>query len=126
MHWYRIVIGFALSVFGADVVIHPLLNWYMWPQIAKHHGETKASGTSFTRQVGWLERALYTGALLVGAWQWVGIWLAIKVAARWRSTSGDTGTPVDNIWLMGTGLSVLFGFLGAWLAGGHIPPLGKP
>jgi hypothetical protein len=29
----------------------------------------------------------------------------------------------DNIWIIGTWLSVLFGALGAWIALGHVPAL---
>jgi len=120
-NWCRVVLGFVVSVIGGDLVIYPLVQWYLWPQIAKHYGETKPKGHTFTRSVGWLERVLYTAALLANAWQWIGIWLAVKVAARWRSTAGDSDAPVDNVWLIGTGLSVLFGFLGAWVALGKFP-----
>jgi hypothetical protein len=121
MSWHRILIGFVVSVIGGDLVIYPVMEWYLWPRLAKHYGLGKSKGYNFARQVGWLERALYTAALLIGAWQWVGIWLAIKVAARWRSTSGDPDAPVDNVWLIGTGLSVLFAFLGAWIALAKVP-----
>jgi hypothetical protein len=29
----------------------------------------------------------------------------------------------DNIWMIGTCLSVLFGLIGAWIALGHLPTL---
>jgi hypothetical protein len=125
MNWHRILIGFAVSVIGGDLVIYPIMEWYFWPRLRKDHGESKPKGGTLTRQVGCLERALYTGAILIGAWQWIGIWLAIKVASRWRSTSGDSEAPVDNVWLIGTGLSVLLGFVGAWIAAAHLPMFPK-
>jgi hypothetical protein len=125
MNWCRLIFGLIVSVVGGDLVVYPVVEWYLWPQLKKHHA-TEQSKHTFTRQLGWLERFLYTVALIVGAWQWVGVWLAIKVAARWRSTSGDTDAPVDNVWLIGTGLSVLFGFVGAWIALGKLPYLGRP
>ena len=118
----RIIWGFIVSVVGGDLVIYPIVVWYLWPKLVRRHKEVKSKGM-LSRQVGWLERALYTASLLVGAWQWIGIWLAMKVAARWRSTSGDSDAPVDNVWLIGSGLSVLFGFLGAWVALGHPPSI---
>jgi hypothetical protein len=128
MNWCHILAGFFVSVVVGDIVINPLLERWLWPQLEKHHESFKRQSHTFTRQVGWLERALYTGAILVGAWEWVGVWLAIKIAARWRSNAGDSekGVPVDNIWLIGTGLSVLFGFIGAWIASGHLPYFHPP
>jgi hypothetical protein len=126
MHWYRIILGFIVSVVIGDLVIRPLVENYLWPQLHKHH-KVELQTHTLSRQVGWLERALYTGAITIGAWEWVGVWLAIKVASRWRSTSGDPGgTPVDNIWLIGTGISIVFGFLGAWIVLGHLPYYRKP
>jgi hypothetical protein len=122
MHWWRILVGFVASIFGADCVIWPLMNWYLHPRLAEHHN-AKPMKHTFSRLVGWLERALYTSAILIGAWHWIGLWLALKVAARWRSTSGDPEAPVDNVWLIGVGLSVLFGFLGAWIALGRVPTM---
>ncbi len=93
-HWLRVTVGCVVSIVVGDLVISTLIGW-LWSGLEKHHYITRAEHT-FTRQLGWLERALYTSALLAGAWQWIGVWLAIKVAARWRSTSGDTEAPVDK------------------------------
>ena len=120
MTWYRIILGFAVSIVGGDLLLHSLIDLYLWPKIYKAY-DLPSPKFPLTRQVGWLERLLYTGALYVGAWQWIGVWLAIKVAARWRSTSGPPYGSSDNIWLIGTGISVLFGFLGAWVALGQLP-----
>lgn len=123
MHWWRIILGFALSIIGGDLVLHRLIDEWLWPNYYGKLGEKKkAPERPLTRQVGWLERLLYTGALYVGAWQWIGIWLAMKVAIRWRSWPKDRPHgESDNIWVIGTGLSILFGFLGAWVALGHLP-----
>jgi hypothetical protein len=122
MNWCRVILGFVVSIIGGDLVIYPIVEWYLWPQLQKYHGVEQKKHT-FTRQVGLLERALYTVSLFVGAWQWIGVWFVIKAAARWRSTSGDTDTPVDNVWLIGNGLSVLFGYIGAYVALGRVPLL---
>lgn len=76
--------------------------------------------------VGVLERAIYTSALMVpgSGIQIVAGFLAVKVAARWHGTSGPRATAdSDNIWIIGTWLSVLFGVAGAWIALGHMPEL---
>ena len=76
--------------------------------------------------VGVLERAIYLTALMVpgSGIQIVAGFLAVKVAARWHGTSGPRATAdSDNIWIIGTWLSVLFGVAGDWIALGHMPEL---
>ena len=76
--------------------------------------------------VGVLERAIYTTALMVpgSGIQIVAGFLAVKVAARWHGSSGPRATAdSDNIWIIGTWLSVLFGLGGAWIALGRMPEL---
>jgi hypothetical protein len=76
--------------------------------------------------VGVLERTIYTCALMVpgSGIQLIAGFLALKVASRWHSSSGPRSTvDSDNIWMIGTCLSVLFGVAGAWIALGHAPAL---
>lgn len=113
--------------------------WFMekllWPYTAKKHG-FEVDLAALTWVVGLIERFTFTAALIIpGAWQWIGVWLAMKVIVRWQSvpSKGEDGgegrlpskkRDSDNIWLIGTALSVLFGFAGAWIALGHLPLLG--
>ncbi|MFZ3332621.1 MAG: hypothetical protein WA197_18435 [Candidatus Acidiferrales bacterium] len=118
-HW-RFIGGFAISIGGGQIVIWPLMKLLRWYSKAPQHISLKNQrGLSWV--TGIVEEGLYTSALIVGAYQWIGIWLAMKVAARWKSEE-----KVDSnlhIWLIGSGLSVLFGFLGAWFALGKLPCL---
>jgi hypothetical protein len=133
MNWYQIVLGFAVSVIGGHFVVKQVVVKCLWPYAGKKHGYDWQSQKAYlTPLLGVVERSLYTGALIVGglhggAWQAVGGLLAIKVAVRWqRSKDEKQLRDSDNIWLIGTGLSVLFGFIGAWIALGHPPVIGKP
>ncbi len=46
----------------------------------------------------------------------------MKVAARWQKPKADLQLKdSDNLWLIGTTISLLFGILGAWIALGRIP-----
>lgn len=84
-HW-RVPLGFAVSIVGGDVVIRPLVHW-MWQFIHKHkHGDlpveiTRKSGM-LSMPLGMLERCLYTGALMIGMWQLIAGWFALKVSAK--------------------------------------------
>ena len=121
MSLWRVLLGFAVSVFGGDIVIRPLVTW-MWRWIAKHGdlpGDlTKKKGT-LSMPLGMLERALYTGALMVGMWQLIAGWFVLKVSAKWKVPYTYRGA--DNVWLIGSGLSLIFAFIGAWIILGHIP-----
>ena len=76
-----------------------------------------------TMPLGMLERGLYSGALIIGMWQLIGAWFLLKVSAKWKTPSSFRGA--DNVWLIGSGLSLLFGFIGAWIALGHLPMIPK-
>jgi len=138
MDWCRIILGFVFSVVVGHFLLWLLIEKVLWPCAEKK--QTLAEKRKPIRQkvhlswlVGVVERLLYTSALIIGAWQWVGIWLALKVIARWQQSPQNdpeiqrapTILDSSNIWLIGTGLSVLFGFVGAWIALGQIPTLNE-
>ena len=113
--------GFAVSVLVGHIFLWLLVEKFLWPYTARQHG-FEVRPTSLSGVVGMVERLLYTSALVVGAKEWIGVWLAIKVVARWQTSEDAKKMPgSDNIWLVGTGLSVLFGFIGAWVALGKLP-----
>src|SRR5438477_6140715 len=113
--WLRSSIGFLVSVVVGQLALWLLIEKILWPRIcAAHNLPAKRTG-SLTWLLGMTERFLYTGALIIGAPQWIGIWLAMKVAIGWR-TAQKRESPSDNLWLIGTALSVVFGFCGAWIA----------
>ena len=123
MSYWRVPLGLAVSIIGGDFVIRPLVGW-MWKYIHGHeHGNLPAE---FTRKsgmlsgpLGMLDRTIYTGALIIGMWQVIAGWFVLKVSAKWKTPSVYRGA--DNVWLIGTGLSLLFAFAGAWIALGHMP-----
>ena len=64
--------------------------------------------------VGIVERFLYVSAFLVDEPTFVIAWLALKVAGQWgRWTEKENGRNVFSIFLIGSGLSVAYGFAGA-------------
>jgi len=115
------IVGFVVSVFVGDLVIHPVQQ-YLWNLLHVHYEvKPRPIGRNLARYVGLVERALYTGAVLIGAYQWFGVWLAVKVAARWRSKAGGDDVPFDNVWLLLNALSLIFGFLGGCIGLRHFP-----
>ena len=77
--------------------------------------------------VGFIERALYVASIQMGAPQFIGVWLAIKVAGQWRrwgegyNKDNDevvvTGREFFNVFLIGSGLSIAYALVGALIIG---------
>ncbi|HEX9201707.1 MAG TPA: hypothetical protein VF865_19270 [Acidobacteriaceae bacterium] len=127
MNVLRVIAGFAFSILAGHIVLWSLIERCLWPYVRKNHPPDPDHHKSrLSWMVGVLERTIYTGALMLpgSGIQLIAGFLAVKVAARWHSSSGSRATAdSDNIWIIGTWLSVLFGVVGAWIALGHIPAL---
>ncbi|HEY4382637.1 MAG TPA: hypothetical protein VGN01_20000 [Acidobacteriaceae bacterium] len=123
----RAIAGFAFSIVVGHFVLWWLIERTLWPYVRRFHPpEPNHHKSQLSWLVGVLERAIYTGALMVpgSGIQLIAGFLAVKVAARWHGSSGPRATAdSDNIWIIGTWLSVLFGAVGAWIAMGHVPAL---
>jgi hypothetical protein len=120
--------GFTVSVGGGWLVLWLVVSKWLWPYAAKKHGFDYEKLKSYLSYLlGIVERFICTGALLVGGshgWQVIAVWLVMRVTVRWQKTTVEGEKHVrdaDNIWLIGTALSVLFGILGAWIAIGKLP-----
>ncbi len=127
MNVWRMVAGFGFSVLVGHIILWSLIEKTLWPYVRRHHPpDPSHQKARLSWLVGLLERAIYTGALMVpgSGIQLIAGFLAVKVAARWHGSSGPRATvDSDNIWIIGTWMSVLFGALGAWIALGHVPAL---
>lgn len=119
----QVIIGFLVSTGGGAVVLWVLIDLLAWPYIAKDLDSGKPKRT-LTIPLGICERTSYTAAILLGVPTWIGVWLAIKVAAQWRRWQGEERATY-NVFLIGNILSIFFGLVGAWIALGRIPSLGS-
>jgi hypothetical protein len=127
MSLLRVIAGFAFSILVGHLVLWLLIEKTLWPYVRRSHPpDPKQDKARLSWIVGILERGIYTGALMVpgSGIQLIAGFLALKVTARWHSSSGPRATvDSDNIWIIGTWLSVIFGAIGAWIALGHMPLL---
>jgi len=82
--------------------------------------------TRLPSMVGCVERALYTTSYIFGNEAFIGTWLVLKVAGSWggwaKGYKGVEGRAMYQTFLIGTGLSLAYGVLGArlieWIGGG--------
>jgi hypothetical protein len=69
------------------------------------------------RVLGLVERALFIASIQASQAEFIGVWLALKVAGQWRAWSegivGSSGRTVFSIFLVGSGMSVAYAFVGA-------------
>ena len=119
----RVAEGLAVSSLGGALVLWLLIDKLAWGYLERQGIERKQK--ILTIPLGIVERILYSMAFILGAPGWVGVWLAIKVAVQWDRWKGENrGT--YNVFLMGSALSILIAFLGAWIALGEIPTVTSP
>jgi len=114
--WFAIRLIIAIGV--GQLITWLVVQKYLWPKLIREGENVPHLDHSPTEILGLVERLLYMTALMVGASQFVGVWLVVKAAVRWRQVKEDTeyGTGTDIIWLTGTGLNLLTAFVGAWFS----------
>lgn len=119
---WRAVFGFFVSTIGGTIVLWLLIDKAAWPYISKKHDIQGKVPGSLTLPLGIVERTSYTAALILGAPEWIAVWLAMKVAVGWRAQQ-ERKSPSDNLYLIGNALSIMFGLIGACIALGQLPSL---
>lgn len=120
---YPYAIGYIISLFLAHLLIRLTID-PLW----KAHGDPlKEEWRLSSLNQGYVERLLYTLSWQFGVPAFIGVWLALKVASQWRKWSEEAGY---NIFLIGSGLSVLYGILGAkeifWIQHSSWQSIGVP
>lgn len=117
----EIIIGYLISTLGGAFVLWLSIDKLAWSYLAKKGIPEKGPGI-LTLPMGILERLMYTTVFLIDQPAFVAVWLALKVAAQWNRWEGkERGT--YNVFLMGSALSLIMGYLGAWVALGCVPLL---
>ena len=126
--WGPYAVGYAFAVFAAEIL--PQVSRPLW----KRYGRDADTEKDHTEKdhplydptvgtaVGLVERPLYVAAFLAGAPAFVGVWLGLKVAGGWKGwqdpytlKSGKmvAGRTVFNFMLIGSAVSVAYGWAGA-------------
>ena len=117
-HTLGIVIRFVISVGFGQLITWLVVDEYLWRNLLKRNPNAPHLPHTPTKTYGLVERLLFMTALMVGASQFIAVWLVVKAAVRWRNVNPDPehGTGADVVWLTGTGLNLLTAFVGAWFS----------
>ena len=121
MDIWCVILGYLVSTIGGAFVLWLVVDIVGWSYLQKVFGIKRKARGSLSVTLGIVERGLYTTALIIYAPEWIAVWLAIKVAGQWRRSEQEGEKAAYNLFLIGNGLSVLFGLIGAWIALGSLP-----
>lgn len=129
--WYAQVIGYLFAVVVGYSLIK-LVGDPMWELIGWKKADNGFRPDKWQPLVvGVVERVLYVATLQAGRGEFIGVWLALKVAGQWRrwSQPAEPGIPegrsIYQNFLIGNGLSILYALVGfkliEWIASRNTP-----
>lgn len=134
--WWQYMLGYGFAVFLPILAVDRIgTNIWRILVLAAGAPNTEVADNNRRRDLGcWvgiIERVLFVSAFLIEEPEFIGVWLALKVAGGWQAwgedrkvywVNGQTknyvtvlGRHVFNIFLIGNGLSVLNSLVGARL-----------
>lgn len=120
--WYAQVIGYFFAVVIGDLLIKLVVD-RLWECIRPKQLDDPQKYRPDKwqpRLVGVIERVLYVATLQFGKGEFIGFWLALKVAGQWTRWSKEPqtgekiphGRSIYQNFLIGNALSVLYAFVG--------------
>ena len=119
MNLCQIILGYSVSTLIGTLIIS-IVNAILWRFMPEEFKKDLFFSIS-SALVGIIERFIYTSVLLLNVPQWIPIWLSVKTASQFKRWADENTRATFNIFLICSSLSILFGFLGAWIAIGKIP-----
>lgn len=122
-HLAAIAAGIAFAVLIGHWATSSLMRT-AWGAVTARLGHARAEGLDphpeHPAALGMLERTLYVAAWQLGTREFLGLWLALKVAGNWKEwasgapygTGTVSGGTTFNLFLVGSGTSLAFGVAG--------------
>jgi len=112
--WLPYLVGFCYATIAGHFLIN-LVMVRMWKCIdLKGNSANKIKGDDWQPPVtGILERTLYVSSLIMSHGEFIGFWIALKVASQWKRWSkGIGGRTIYMNSLIGSGISILYAVVG--------------
>jgi hypothetical protein len=97
-----IVFGYIVSIYGGRLIVGPIIT-KLWK---KHIPDTYKRYPDLVKYVSLLESFIYTTATLIGAKEFIAVWLGLKLAGSWSPTKSEIDRPLYHLFLIGNGLSL--------------------
>ena len=116
------ITGYTFATVIAQILIWPIMN-NMW----RSAGSTLADRPRYWHSIvlGMIERIMFVGSLQLKRPEFIGVWLAFKIASQWSRWTDDGktdqkkkaakvhGRELYNIFLTGNALSIVYSAVGA-------------
>jgi len=117
------LVGYSFAAFIGDFFVRHIVTelWKGLGATEKPKDPIRPSALH-PQLVGFIERFLYVCAIQMGAPEFIGFWLAVKVGGQWNRWSEGTdregprnvaGREFFNVFLIGNGLSIAYSIVGA-------------
>jgi hypothetical protein len=122
--WYSCVIGIIVAI-GAGQIALGIIIPRLWNYVNKEFEKNKTTIPSIPiinlRQIsifyGILETLIFTSCFMLKKPEGIAVWLAFKAIMRWKISDNDPRhVPGSSIYMIGTALNLIFGFIGAFIA----------
>jgi hypothetical protein len=117
----NVLIGYLFSIVGGFIFIR-LFNHTAWEYLTLLETEKPIDKNNKLQlwtaaQVGIVERLIYTSSILFIGIEIVAIWFGIKALSQWKRWETDSirSRATFNNFLVGSGLSLLYGVLGGYI-----------
>ena len=116
------IIGYVVATVGAQWLIWPIMN-NMWKSVGSALADRPRYWHSTV--LGMIERIMFVGSLQFKKPEFIGVWLAFKIASQWsrwindgktdqkKETAKVQGRELYNIFLTGNALSIVYSAVGA-------------
>jgi len=107
--WHILISIYIFAVVGSHIIIHFVTLGFR--NLYKLEGTTRVN--LYTPAfIGFCEAILYPTSFILKKPEFIGIWLAVKVAGNWNLWGkGDEGRRRFNMFLVGNALSIMIGFI---------------
>ena len=111
-NWILSIGIILLMMMISHLIVHPVLYFLKLLFNLKSEKEFKPANRWPPVLVGFCESVMYPIAFLIGRYEFIGVWLAVKVAGGWDSwRTGNEGRNRFQMFLIGNALSISLGFL---------------
>lgn len=106
-----LILGLIYATVVGHLVIRPVTD-NSWSRLVSANliEANERDQSSHPAMVGYLERTLFALSWIAGRPELGAVWLVLKAAASWHRWTAERA--VFNVFLIGTGLSVLIGYAG--------------
>ncbi len=122
--WYSCLIGIIVAIGAGQITVGTIIP-RLWNYVNKEFEKNKTpippipiiNQRVISVFYGILETLIFTSCFILKKPEGIAVWLAFKAIMRWKISDDDPRhVPGSSIYMIGTALNIIFGFIGALIA----------